>query len=135
MTNDPLSGPSNLWLAETLWRLGAVQFGDFTLGRTTVHSPIYVNLRLLIAHPTALQRVSKIILQEVQTLQSMRNPQVDEYDIVCGVPFASGLRSGRARWRRSRQSRARCRRRNASGGRSSDGDCGDEPPPDSRAAW
>lgn len=87
MTNDPLSGPSNLWLAETLWRLGAVQFGDFTLGRTTVHSPIYVNLRLLIAHPTALQRVAKIVLQEVQTLQSMRNPQVDQYDVVCGVPF------------------------------------------------
>ena len=44
----------NLWLAETLWKLGAVQFGSFTLGRTTVDSPVYVNLRLLIGHPTAL---------------------------------------------------------------------------------
>lgn len=87
MTEAPLSSQSNLWLAETLWRLGAVQFGDFTLGRTTVHSPIYVNLRLLIAHPTALARAAHILQQEVQTLQAMRNPQVDPFDIVCGVPF------------------------------------------------
>jgi orotate phosphoribosyltransferase/uridine monophosphate synthetase len=87
MTEDPLSSQSNLWLADTLWRLGAVQFGDFTLGRTTVHSPIYVNLRLLIAHPTALQRVARTILQEIQALQSMRKPLVDPFDLVCGVPY------------------------------------------------
>jgi len=84
---DELSGQSNLWLADTLWRLGAVQFGDFTLGRSTVHSPIYINLRLLIAHPTALARAAHIILQELTTLQSMRNSQVDPFDLVCGVPF------------------------------------------------
>ena len=66
---------------------GAVQFGDFTLGRTTVHSPIHVNLRLLIAHPTALARAAHIVLTELQTLQSMRNPQIDPFDLVCGVPF------------------------------------------------
>ena len=44
----------NLWLAKALWDLGAVQFGDFTIGRTTQHSPIYVNLRLLISSPRAL---------------------------------------------------------------------------------
>ena len=41
----------NLWLAKALWDLGAVQFGDFTIGRTTQHSPVYVNLRLLISNP------------------------------------------------------------------------------------
>jgi orotate phosphoribosyltransferase/uridine monophosphate synthetase len=87
MTDDALSSQSNLWLADTLWRLGAVQFGDFTLGRTTVHSPIYVNLRLLIAHPTALARAARLLLQEISTLQSMRNPQIDPFDVVCGVPF------------------------------------------------
>jgi orotate phosphoribosyltransferase len=84
---DEISTQSNLWLADTLWRLGAVQFGDFTLGRTTVHSPIHINLRLLIGHPTALARAAHIILQELQTLQAMRNPQVDPFDVVCGVPF------------------------------------------------
>jgi orotate phosphoribosyltransferase len=87
MSDDPLIGHSNLWLADTLWRLGAIQFGDFTVGRTTVHSPIHVNLRLLIAHPTALARAAHIVLTELQTLQSMRNPQIDPFDIVCGVPF------------------------------------------------
>jgi orotate phosphoribosyltransferase/uridine monophosphate synthetase len=78
---------NNLWLAETLWDLGAVQFGKFTLGRTTVDSPVYVNLRLLIGHPTALWRVGHMILEEVQALQSMRNPQIEPFDLAAGVPF------------------------------------------------
>ena len=78
---------SNLWLAETLWKLGAVQFGSFTLGRTTVDSPVYVNLRLLISHPTALWRAAHIIWDELQALQSMLHPQVEPFDMVAGVPF------------------------------------------------
>lgn len=85
--SDELSNQSNLWLADTLWRLGGVQFGDFTLGRTTVHSPIHVNLRLLIAHPTALLRAATIVQQELATLQAMRHPQVEPFHLVCGVPF------------------------------------------------
>lgn len=81
------SRSSNLWLAETLWELGAVQFGKFTLGRTTVDSPVYVNLRLLIGHPTALWRAAHIIWDELQTLQRMRHPQVQPFDLVAGVPF------------------------------------------------
>ena len=56
-----LSRRGNLWLADALWKLGAVQFGSFTLGRTTVDSPIYINLRLLISHPTSLWRAAHII--------------------------------------------------------------------------
>lgn len=82
-----LSRRSNLWLADTLWKLGSVQFGDFTLGRSTVHSPVYVNLRLLIGHPTALWRVAHVLLKELQTLQQMRHPQVAPFDLVAGVPF------------------------------------------------
>ena len=78
---------TNLWLAETLWELGAVQFGKFTLGRTTVDSPVYVNLRLLIGHPTALWRAAHIIWDELQALQRMRHPQVQPFDLVAGVPF------------------------------------------------
>ena len=82
-----LARRSNLWLAETLWKLGAVQFGSFTLGRTTVNSPVYINLRLLISHPTALWRAAHIIWDEIQTLQSMLHPQVQPFDLVAGVPF------------------------------------------------
>ncbi len=82
-----LTRSSNLWLAETLWKLGAIQFGSFTLGRTTVNSPVYVNLRLLIGHPTALRRAARIIWDELQALQRMLHPQVQPFDLVAGVPF------------------------------------------------
>ena len=87
MQSTPHSQGTNLWFAETLWELGAIQFGKFTLGRTTVDSPVYVNLRLLIGHPSALWRAAHIIWDELQALQRMRNPQVEPFDLVAGVPF------------------------------------------------
>jgi orotate phosphoribosyltransferase/uridine monophosphate synthetase len=78
---------SNLWLAETLWKLGAIQFGDFSFGHSVVHSPVYVNLRLLISNPTALWRAAQVILDEIVALQSMREPRVARFDLVAGVPF------------------------------------------------
>ncbi len=77
----------NLWLAEALWRLHAIEFGDFTLGRTTVHSPMYVNLRRLISNPRALSRCARIIREELAALQAMRHPRVQPFDLVAGVPF------------------------------------------------
>ena len=82
-----LSDSSNLWLAEILWRLGAVEFGEFTLGRTAVRSPVYLNVRKLIGHPTALWRAALVIHEEISALQSMRNPQLDPFDLVAGVPL------------------------------------------------
>ena len=82
-----LRDTGNLWLAKALWDLGAVEFGDFTLGRTTLHSPVYVNLRLLISNPRALQRAGRVIHQEVQALQSMLNPRVQPFQRVGGVLF------------------------------------------------
>jgi orotate phosphoribosyltransferase/uridine monophosphate synthetase len=78
---------ANLWLADELWKLGAVQFGDFSLGNTVVHSPVYINLRLLISNPAALRRAAEVMQGEVQALQSMRNPRLAPYDLVAGVPF------------------------------------------------
>ena len=77
----------NLWLARALWELGAVQFGDFTLGRTTLHSPVYVNLRLLISDPRALQRAARVMQEGVQTLSRMLHPHVQPFQRVCGIPF------------------------------------------------
>ena len=77
---------ANLWLADELWKLGAIQFGDFSLG-TAVHSPIYVNLRLLISNPAALREAAEVMLEEVRTLQNMRHPRLAYYDLVAGVPF------------------------------------------------
>ena len=78
---------ANLWLVDELWKLGAVQFGDFTLGNSTVHSPVYVNLRLLISNPVALRQTVEVMHGEVQALQSMRHPRIAPYDLVAGVPF------------------------------------------------
>src|SRR3989337_4252598 len=82
-----LKDAGNLWLAKALWDLGAVQFGDFTLGRTTMHSPVYINLRLLSSNPRALQRAGRVIHEEVQTLQRMRNPRVQPFQRVSGIPL------------------------------------------------
>jgi orotate phosphoribosyltransferase/uridine monophosphate synthetase len=77
----------NQWLAQALYDVGAVQFGDFTIGRTTIHSPVYVNLRLLVSNPQALARAAGVMQEEIDTLQTMRNPQVHEFQRVCGIPF------------------------------------------------
>ncbi len=83
----PLSQRGNLWLVDALWKLGAIEFGDFTSGRTAVHSPVYLNLRLLISKPTALQRAGRVIRDEVEALRRMLHPQVAPFDLVAGVPL------------------------------------------------
>jgi len=65
-------------LASELHRIGAIRFGDFVLkdGR---HSPFYVDLRLLIAHPPLLRRVAAAMLERTQDLA---------YDCIAGIPYA-----------------------------------------------
>lgn len=82
-----LSQDSNLWLADALWRAGAVQFGEFTLGRTAVRSPVYLNVRKIIGHPEALRRAAVVMHAEITALQQMRHPQVAHFDLVAGVPL------------------------------------------------
>lgn len=77
----------NLWLAEELWKLDAITFGDFTIGRTAIHSPIYVNVRRLISNPKVLARCAAIISDELKALISMKKPHVQPFSVVAGVPF------------------------------------------------
>ena len=77
----------NLWLAKALWDLGAIQFGDYTIGRTTQHSPVYVNLRLLISNPRALSRAAKVMHEEIQALEARLHPGIQSFQRVCGIPF------------------------------------------------
>ncbi len=76
----------NLWLARVLWDIGAVQFGDFNIGHTR-HSPVYVNLRLLVSNPPALRRVARVIKEETQAYLSMMKPHIAPFSRVAGVPF------------------------------------------------
>ena len=77
----------NLWLARTLHHLGAVHFGDFSRGRSTVHSPIYIDLKVMLGDPTVLRSAARLIQQETRFGQSLRKPKVGWFDVVAGVPF------------------------------------------------
>ncbi len=65
-------------VARSLHRIGAVKFGDFVLkdGR---HSPIYVDLRVVIAHPAVLDQVARAMLETTRDVA---------YDCVAGIPYA-----------------------------------------------
>ena len=76
-----------LWLAETLWRLGGMQFGDFSLGRTARNSPVYLNAKLLISSPDALKRTVALIAEEMELGMARRNRTVDPFDGIVGVPI------------------------------------------------
>ena len=84
---DAEEARGRLWLAETLWRLGGLQFGDFSLGRTVRNSPVYINAKLLISSPDALKRTVALISDEVELGMARRNRTVDPFDGVAGVPI------------------------------------------------
>jgi orotate phosphoribosyltransferase len=88
-TEQPLV--DNLWLARALWDLGAVTFGEFTLGTSTVRSPVFINPKLLISNPGALRVAAKLINQEISLAQSLRHPRAQSYDLVTGVPIGGIL--------------------------------------------
>jgi orotate phosphoribosyltransferase/uridine monophosphate synthetase len=60
-----------------------------------------VNLRLLISNPAALARAAGVMVEEIQTLQAKRTPDVEEFQRVCGIPFG-GLHLATAYSLRSR---------------------------------
>src|SRR5689334_23769402 len=74
-------------LARALFDLGAITFGDFTLGRTAVHSPVYVNPRRLLSEPVLLQQVAQLLDEEIKTAQGRRRPRLSPFGLVAGVPF------------------------------------------------
>jgi orotate phosphoribosyltransferase len=87
MKDQPLD---NLWLARAIFDLGGVTFGDYTLGGSTVNSPVYINPKALISNPEALRVAARLIAQEVALAQSLRRSPAQPYDVVAGVP-AGGL--------------------------------------------
>ncbi len=81
----------NLWLAQILFDLGGVQFGNFTVSESAVSSPIFINPKVLISNPTALRVASKLMQQEINLAQSLRRPRVHPFSIVAGVPVGGLL--------------------------------------------
>jgi len=81
----------NLWLAQILFDLGGVQFGNFTVSESAVSSPVFVNPKVLISNPTALRVASKLMQQEINLAQSLRRPRVHPFTTVAGVPVGGLL--------------------------------------------
>src|SRR3989440_2943405 len=81
----------NLWLAQMLFDLGAVQFGNFTVSESAVSSPVFVNPKVLISNPTALRVASKLMQQEINLAQSLRRARVSTFSVVAGVPVGGLL--------------------------------------------
>ena len=81
----------NLWLARVMYELGAVSFGDYTLGGSTVNSPVFINPKVLISNPLALSVAAKLMHQEVTLAQSLRRAKAVSYDVVAGVPVGGLL--------------------------------------------
>jgi orotate phosphoribosyltransferase len=81
----------NLWLAQTLFDLGGVRFGDFTVSESAVSSPVFINPKVLISNPTALRVASKLMQQEINLAQSLRRVRVHPFTVVAGVPVGGLL--------------------------------------------
>ena len=87
MTEDHDDATGRLWVAETLWQLGGLQFGDFSLGRTVRNSPVYLNAKVLLSKPSALKRAVNLMTDELELGMVRRNPTVDPFDGIAGVPI------------------------------------------------
>jgi uridine monophosphate synthetase len=65
-------------LVTSLYDLGAVQFGEFTL-KSGEKSPVYLDLRLLISRPGTLRRVANTLMSFASKLK---------FDRLAGIPMA-----------------------------------------------
>jgi uridine monophosphate synthetase len=66
-------------LIYSLYDIGAVKFGDFTL-KSGQQSKLYMDLRLIVSYPDVLRAVSEAIWQQVNAF---------EFDRICGVPYTA----------------------------------------------
>jgi uridine monophosphate synthetase len=69
----------NASLADTLFEAGCIKFGDFTL-KSGLQSPIYIDLRRIIAYPKLLAQVGAAYLPILETLK---------FDRLAGLPYAA----------------------------------------------
>ncbi len=78
---------TTLGLARQIYELGGIEFGNFTVGRSTVDSPVYVNPKRLIAVPSALRTAADLIRQTAEIAVARRHHQAEPFELVAGVPL------------------------------------------------
>jgi uridine monophosphate synthetase len=74
-----LFSPAFAALADELLHSGCVRFGDFTL-KSGLHSPIYLDLRLLASHPSLLAQVGAAYISLLRGL---------EFERLAALPYAA----------------------------------------------
>jgi uridine monophosphate synthetase len=79
MTKSPIATSSRDQLILALADIGCVRFGDFTL-HSGQRSPIYVDLRLLVSHPSVLRDVARAYAQLLRPLA---------FDRLAAIPYAA----------------------------------------------
>ena len=66
-------------LVRTLFDIGSIQFGSFTL-KSGIISPIYLDMRRIISYPDVLPPIAALVWQEMQGY---------DFDRICGVPYGA----------------------------------------------
>ena len=63
----------------TLYKIGAVRFGQFTL-KSGQHSLFYLDLRRIISYPELMQKIANQLWEHARHCQ---------FDLLCGVPYTA----------------------------------------------
>jgi len=70
---------NNPQLIPSLYQIGAIQFGKFTLKNGAL-SDIYLDLRKIISYPSILRTIANLLWQQIQPCH---------FDLICGVPYTA----------------------------------------------
>ena len=60
-----------------LYDIGCIKIGDFTLA-SGMKSPIYIDLRPIVSHPSLMKMVAEALWAKISSLQA---------ELLCGIPY------------------------------------------------
>ncbi len=80
----PIPSP-NSTLADDLFDIGCVKFGQFKL-KSGLISPIYLDLRLLVSHPSVLRRVAQAMAALIR--EEPQDSPLITFDRLAAIPYA-----------------------------------------------
>jgi uridine monophosphate synthetase len=70
-------------LIANLHEIGCVKFGQFKL-KSGLMSPIYIDLRLLVTHPTVLRQVAQAMADKISQISNLKS----QFDRLAAIPYA-----------------------------------------------